>query len=208
MIVRNYATHGETMISDPGSAAIPAYSIRTKRRIPLSSRGSVPPYWRPTPPSIVGAGSSGRLVGALPNRMIPPQSPGPLEPAGWPLVNTIGLSAVPDAISLAPLSMIMHPFPVRYPVHTARFKSYRSTFVTYTNLSVFSLLQKPAVWDHTSDHIAVWITRVGYYNCLHQIHFYTDVAPNINCRTSAPKRICFNNVCFYTFYWCFIFCRG
>ena len=100
------------LISDPGSAAIPANSIRTNLKIPLSSFASVPPYLRPTPPSTVGAGSNGRLVGALPKITIPPQSPGVLCPIGLPLVNTIGSVALPSAINFAPLSIIMAPFSV------------------------------------------------------------------------------------------------
>ena len=100
------------LISEPGSAAIPANSILTNLKIPLSSLGSVPPYFLPTPPSITGAGSKGRLVGALPNMIIPPQSPGVLCPIGFPLVKTIGEAALPSAISLAPLSIIKAPFSV------------------------------------------------------------------------------------------------
>ena len=44
--------------------------------------------------------------------MIPPQSPGAREPIGFPLVNTIGLSFVPEAIIFAPRSIMSAPFSV------------------------------------------------------------------------------------------------
>jgi hypothetical protein len=59
------------------------------------SLSSVPPYGLPTPPSIVG--SVDLFVVALPNIIIPPQSPGVLDPAALPEVNTTGLDAVPFA---------------------------------------------------------------------------------------------------------------
>ena len=84
------------MISEFGSAAIPAYSILTYFRIPLLSASLVPPNGLPIPPSIVG--SELLFVFAHPKITIPPQSPGDLSPTFLPEVNIIGFSRVPSAI--------------------------------------------------------------------------------------------------------------
>ncbi len=49
------------------------------------------------------------LSGALPFRMMPPQSPRDRCPAGWSLVNTIGCVRVPMALSFPPRSTMSVP---------------------------------------------------------------------------------------------------
>ena len=52
----------------------------------------------------------GEAIGARPQRIRPPQSPGARWPAGMALVNTMGAAAVPSAWIVAPRLMMSVPF--------------------------------------------------------------------------------------------------
>ena len=95
------------MISWLGCKGYPEYSIRTNFNEPelsaslgfvaspySESESTVNPSMLPTPPDL--------LFEALPKRIIPPQSPVALDPAGLAEVKTIGEVFVPLAINLAP----------------------------------------------------------------------------------------------------------
>ena len=84
------------------SIAPPAYSTLTYFRIPELSSAELPPYDRP-PTSVVAVSVDPlavELIGALPQRTMPPQFPEEGEEALD--VKTIGFDAVPSALILAP----------------------------------------------------------------------------------------------------------
>ena len=93
----------------------PAYSILTYFKEPelsLSSGVAPPPYAVSADDGIPSILFIPPLIlkDPLPNKITPPQSPLLLFPIVFPDVKTIGLAAVPSAISLAPL-VINKPAP-------------------------------------------------------------------------------------------------